>query len=64
LRGSELFVLRVSDDNTVEKVQVDTGIGLGELVEVIGDVSGGDRVVTRGAERLRSGQTVVVSGGP
>jgi len=64
LRGSELFVLRVSDDNTVEKVQVDTGIGLGELVEVIGDVSGGDRVVTRGAERLRSGQTVVVSEGP
>jgi RND family efflux transporter MFP subunit len=64
LRGSELFVLRVSDDNTVEKIQVDTGIGLGELVEVIGDLSGGDRVVTRGAERLRSGQTVVVSGGP
>jgi hypothetical protein len=64
LRGSELFVLRVSDDNTVEKVQVDTGIGLGELVEVIGDLSGGDRVVTRGAERLRSGQTVVVAGGP
>lgn len=64
LRGSELFVLRVTDDNTVEKVQVDTGIGLGELVEVIGDVSDGDRVVTRGAERLRSGQTVEVSGGP
>jgi len=64
LRGSELFVLRVTDDNTVEKIQVDTGIGLGELVEVIGDVSDGDRVVTRGAERLRSGQAVVVSGGP
>ena len=64
LRGSELFILRVTDDNTVEKIQVDTGIGLGELVEVIGDVSDGDRVVTRGAERLRSGQAVVVSGGP
>jgi len=64
LRGSELFVLRVTDDNTVEKIQVNTGIGLGELVEVIGDVSDGDRVVTRGAERLQSGQTVEVSGGP
>jgi len=64
LRGSELFVLRVTDDNTVEKVDVDTGIGLGELVEVIGDLADGDRVVTRGAERLRSGQAVVVSGGP
>jgi RND family efflux transporter MFP subunit len=63
LRGSEMFVLRVTPDNTVEKVNVDTGIGLGKLVEVIGDVSGGDCVVTRGAERLQPGQLVVVSGG-
>ncbi len=63
LRGSEMFVLRVTTDNTVEKIQVDTGIGLGDLVEVIGKVYGGDRVVTRGAERLQSGQSVVVSGG-
>jgi hypothetical protein len=58
-----MFVLRVLDDNTVEKISVNTGIGLGDLVEVIGNVSGGDRVVTRGAERLQSGQAVVVSGG-
>jgi RND family efflux transporter MFP subunit len=63
LRGSEIFVLRVTNENVVEKVSVDTGIGLGSLVEVIGDVSGGDRVVTRGAERLKPGQEVVVSGG-
>ena len=63
LRGSEMFVLRVLNDNTVEKISVDTGIGLGDLVEVIGNVSGGDRVVTRGAERLQPGQTVVISGG-
>ena len=63
LRGSEMFVLRVTTDNTVEKVNVDTGIGLGKLVEVIGDVSGGDRIVTRGAERLQPGQAVVISGG-
>lgn len=62
LRGSEMFVLRVTSENLVEKVRVDTGIGLGSLVEVIGDVSGGDRVVTRGAERLQAGQEVVVSG--
>ena len=64
LRGSEMFVLRVSADNKVEKIRVDTGIGLGELVEVIGKLSGGDRVVTRGAERLQAGQAVVISGGP
>jgi RND family efflux transporter MFP subunit len=63
LRGSEMFVLRVTNENVVEKVRVDTGIGLGSLVEVIGDVSGGDRVVTRGAERLQHGQEVVISGG-
>jgi RND family efflux transporter MFP subunit len=62
LRGSEMFVLRVTSENTVEKISVNTGIGLGSLVEVIGDVSGGDRVVTRGAERLKPGQTVVISG--
>lgn len=63
LRGSEMFVLRVTADNTVEKISVDTGIGLGKLIEVIGDVSDGDRVVTRGAERLQPGQLVVISGG-
>lgn len=63
LRGSEMFVLKVTGDNVVEKVNVDTGIGLGSLVEVIGDVSGGDRVITRGAERLQPGQEVVISGG-
>jgi RND family efflux transporter MFP subunit len=63
LRGSEIFVLRVTRDNVVEKVTVDTGIGLGNLVEVIGDVSGGDRIVTRGAERLQPGQAVVIAGG-
>jgi RND family efflux transporter MFP subunit len=61
LRGSEMFVLRVTNENVVEKVRVDTGVGLGSLVEVIGDVSGGDRLVTRGAERLKPGQQVVVS---
>jgi RND family efflux transporter MFP subunit len=63
LRGSEMFVLRVTSDNMVEKVSVDTGIGLGSLVEVIGDVNGGDRVITRGAERLQPGQEVIIAGG-
>ena len=36
---------------------------LGRMVEVIGNLSGGDRVVTRGAERLKPGQQVVVGKG-
>ena len=63
LRGTETFVLRVTPDNVVEKISVATGIGLGNLVEVIGNVHGGDRVVTRGAERLQPGQSVVVAEG-
>ena len=64
LRGSEMFVLRVTSENTVEKIKVDTGIGLGKLVEVIGKVSDGDKIVTRGAERLQPGQAVVIAEGP
>lgn len=60
LRGSEVFVLRVTPEGTVEKVQVATGIGFGSLVEVIGAVGEGDRIVVRGAERLQAGQPVVV----
>lgn len=63
LRGTEVFVLRVNQENTVEKVNVDPGIGLGNLIEVKGELSEGDRVVTRGAERLQPGQAVVISGG-
>jgi len=63
LRGSEMYVLRVTTENIVEKISVDTGIGLGSLVEVIGEISGGDRLVTRGAERLQSGQEVVIPEG-
>ena len=62
LRGSEGFVLRVNSGNTVEKVKVDTGVGFGSLVEVTGELNHGDQVVVRGAERLESGQTVVISG--
>jgi RND family efflux transporter MFP subunit len=61
LRGSNIFVMRVNEDNTVEKVTVETGIGLGGFVEVIGNVSKGDRIVTRGGERLQPGQAVTIT---
>lgn len=60
LRGSNIFVLRVNNENTVERVSVETGIGLGGLVEVIGNVSQGDRIVIRGGERLQPGQAVTI----
>jgi RND family efflux transporter MFP subunit len=63
LRGSNIFVMRVGDDNMVEKISVETGIGLGGLVEVIGAVNQGDLIITRGGERLQPGQVVTISEG-
>ena len=61
LRGSDVYIMRVNSDNTVERVAVKTGIGLGGFVEVIGNVNQGDKIVTRGGERLQSGQVVVIT---
>jgi RND family efflux transporter MFP subunit len=61
LRGNNIFVMRVNNDNTVEKVAVETGIGLGGFVEVIGNVNQGDRIITRGGERIQPGQVVSIT---
>jgi RND family efflux transporter MFP subunit len=63
LRGSNIYIMRVNSDNTVEKVSVETGIGLGVFVEVIGNVNKGDRIITRGGERIEAGQLVTIAGG-
>ncbi len=63
LRGSNIFVMRVNSENTVEKVAVKTGIGLGVFVEVIGKVDQGDRIITRGGERVEAGQAVTIAEG-
>lgn len=62
LRQDAVFVFRVADDDTVEQVSVETGVGQGELVEVRGGIAAGDRVVVRGGERLRPGQKVQILG--
>jgi len=58
LRQAGTFVFVIDDENKAHQVPVETGIGVDERVEVIGDVHGEDFVVVRGAERLRAGQTV------
>jgi RND family efflux transporter MFP subunit len=61
LRQNAIYVFRLKDDDTVDQVPVTTGIGNGSYIEVRGDIRGGDPVVVRGAERLRSGQQVMVA---
>jgi len=60
LRRDGMTVFRVNADNKAEQLQVSVGIGAGELIEVIGDVKKGDKIIIRGAERLRVGQSVFI----
>jgi len=60
LRGDGIAVFIVDDDNTARRIRVTTGIGQGDWIEVSGPIQEGDRVIVRGNERLRPGQTVSV----
>lgn len=65
LRRDSTTVYRITDENTAERIAVETGISAGGWVAVSGDLREGDRVIIRGAERLRPGQPVsILSGGP
>jgi HlyD family secretion protein len=57
-RGSEKMVYLLNGDNTVEPLRVTTGAGVGDWVEIQGNLRAGQRVITRGNERLRPGQKV------
>ncbi|WP_444943415.1 efflux RND transporter periplasmic adaptor subunit [Microbulbifer sp. ZKSA006] len=60
LRNGDTFVYRVGEGDKAERLSVRIGSGDGEWVSVSGDLSGGDRVIVRGAERLQPGQEVKV----
>ena len=53
------FVIRVRN-GTVEWVDVRRGAAQGDLVEVVGALSGGDQVVRRGTDEIRSGARLTV----
>lgn len=63
LRREGASVFKVNADMSVEQINVITGLGDGNYIEVIGQLSSGDRVVTRGAERLETGMSVSSNGG-
>ena len=58
LRDEETLVFRINGEGLAERMSVTTGIGIGELIEINGPISTGDKVVVRGAETLRDGQPV------
>ena len=58
LRDRSNYVFVVREDNTAQRVIVEVGAGLGQRIAVSGEIEAGDRVIIRGAERLRDGQKV------
>ncbi|WP_286262969.1 efflux RND transporter periplasmic adaptor subunit [Thalassotalea atypica] len=60
LRKDGTYVVKVNDDNKVNRLLVKVGQGTSERVSITGDLADGDRVATRGAERLRDGQEVII----
>jgi len=57
-RGPQKLVYLVNGNNTITEVPVQVGSGVGAWVEVQGGVQAGQKVVTRGNERLMNGQPV------
>ncbi len=60
LRRDSIVLYRVGANHVAERIPVTTGIASGPYIEVHGDLHSGDRVVVRGGERLRDGQSVNV----
>jgi len=58
IRGNIIKIFRILENNTAEAVFVKTGIASEDLIEVIGEIIEGDKIVIRGNERLRPKQQV------
>ena len=59
LRRDGTTVYRIDAEGLAQRISVNTGIAVGEFIEVDG-IQSGDRVVIRGGERLRPGQNVSI----
>lgn len=62
LRREGSHVLRVDAENLAQRVVVEVGDSQGDRIEVRGELKPGDRVIVRGGERLREGQSVAILG--
>jgi multidrug efflux pump subunit AcrA (membrane-fusion protein) len=60
LRADSVYVFAVGEDGVAKRVDVELGVADGDLVQIVGAVKAGDRLVIRGGERLRDGQQVEI----
>lgn len=63
IRNNGIRVFRVNSEGVSEAVNVNTGLANDTHIEIIGDIRVGDAVITRGNERLRPGQKLVIQPG-
>jgi RND family efflux transporter MFP subunit len=61
VRADGAHVFRVGKGDVAERIAVRLGNGSSDRVEVLGGLVAGDRIVVRGAERLRAGQAVTIT---
>ena len=59
-QGQDHFVMRVTEGNTAERVQVQIGARRAGEVEVTAGLQAGERVITHGGDKVRAGQGVSV----
>ncbi len=59
-QGKEHFVMRVGEDDKVERVQVRIGARRPGQAEVVDGLAAGQRVITHGNDKVRPGQSVRV----
>lgn len=59
--GDKHYLMIVSDDNTVRKRQVETGIHKEGLVEIVDNLNESEQVIVRGVHKVRNGSKVMIS---
>ena len=62
IRQTGIVIYKINNENQAELVPVKTGVANTTHIQVIGNVKESDKIVTRGNERLRPGQTVQIMG--
>jgi len=63
IRQSGVIIYKINGNSQAESVPVKTGISNTTHIQVIGNVNESDKIVIRGNERLRPGQTVQIISG-
>ncbi len=64
LRQSGISLFKVGENNEAVMVEVTTGAAQDDWIEVKGNINPGDKIITRGNERLRPGQPLRISAKP